>query len=394
MTMFEPNYELENQKEHIDIGVVLFWDKEKEQLLDATLELFGNGYDITIYGNNESQYTMQCAISKPSYKFLKYADDDKNKVIANVNDEMFLLDEQQFDQIKIYYDNLDDNTLSDWDANESNPYFSENDEAYYVYEALLEEPQNIRIRIKLIAVLLDEIRNMERSETFGDLLKYMALMEESLTYLLSLKNGRDKSLCFTQILCLSQLGMLFALKGEIDNAIKYWYKAVENAAKSSAKENYTFKNLIGANVLNIICFLNFLGEDTLAFKLRLRFTNEISFYVKNAISINEATNKELEAKPEFEANPLYRELLLKRKTQVHTLTKDNNDDIFILTGFDSDEYETFFSEDSDPDFDDYSAAYTETISIVDELANGKYSPIFEKEESERKKQLLRIKAYL
>jgi len=66
----------------------------------------------------------------------------------------------------------------------------------------------------------------------------------------------------------------------------------------------------------------------------------------------------------------------------------------ILAIFTSDDYEAFFNEEDDPTYDNYDANYLQTMSIADELINGTYSTIFEKDENERKKQLLRIKAYL
>jgi len=394
--MSELDYELENQKEHVNIGLLLYQDSEKDQIFVASLELFGNGFDITIYDNDEPQYVNRCVVRNPSYEFLQHTDDNE-RVVVRVNTELFVMTEQQFEIIKLYYDmlnnNASDSVIRAKNYKTASQYFEENDEAYYIYEALLDNPQNIRIRVKLIVVLFDEIHYPNRSKTYGDLLKYMDLAEESLLNLVSLKSGRDKRLNFTKILCLSQLGMLSAYKGEIDSAIKYWYQSIENAIQSTAKENYTFKNIIGANVLNIMCFLNFLGEEYLADKLRLKFSNEVSFYVKNAIRINEKVNNDFENSPNS-TDPGHREFRLKRNAQIQALTKNKNNDVFVLIEFTSDDYEAFFNEEDDPTYDNYDANYLQTMSIADELINGTYSTIFEKDENERKKQLLRIKAYL
>ena len=99
------NYERENQKEHIEIGKVYYHDSEKEQTLIATLEVFGNGYDVTIYEDDEPQYINRCVVRETSYEFIQYTDDGE-MLIVRVNDDLFVMIEQQFELVKMYYDLL------------------------------------------------------------------------------------------------------------------------------------------------------------------------------------------------------------------------------------------------------------------------------------------------
>ena len=74
--------------------------------------------------------------------------------------------------------------------------------------------------------------------------------------------------------------------------------------------------------------------------------------------------------------------------------KVDNNDVYTIIAFYSDDYEDFFVDCDDLIIDAYNANYTEAISIKDNLINGVYSTIFEKDESDTEKQKLRIKAYL
>ena len=68
----------------------------------------------------------------------------------------------------------------------------------------------------------------------------------------------------------------------------------------------------------------------------------------------------------------------------------NNSDIYTVFEFYSDDYDEFFEEGDDVIQDSYNATYFKTISIKDNLINGVYSTIFEKEDSDTEKQKLRI----
>lgn len=106
------NYERENQKEHIEIGKVYYHDSEKEQTFIATLELFGNGYDVIVYEDDELQYINRCVVRETSYEFLQYTDDGE-MLIVRVNGDLFIMIEQQFELIRDYYDML--NNISNLD---------------------------------------------------------------------------------------------------------------------------------------------------------------------------------------------------------------------------------------------------------------------------------------
>ena len=234
------NYERENQKEHIEIGKVYYQDSEKDQLFIATLELFGNGYDVTVYEGEEPQYTNRCVVRETSYEFVQYTDDGE-MLIVRVNDDLFVMIEQQFELVKSYYDLLKSapnaintfrpikDTIGSVNSKSAGQYFEEDDETYYIYEAMLNDPKNIRLRVKVISKLFEEIQYMNRIKTYGDLLQYISLMEESLSYIISVKSSKDKRLHFTKMICLKPLGNLSAYKGEIDNAIKYWNQSIESA---------------------------------------------------------------------------------------------------------------------------------------------------------------------
>ena len=188
------NYERENQKEHIEIGKVYYHDSEKEQTLIATLEVFGNGYDVTIYEDDEPQYINRCVVRETSYEFIQYTDDGE-MLIVRVNDDLFVMFEQQFELVKAYYDLLKSDpdavntfkpingTIGSVNNKSAGQYFEEDDETYYIYEAMINDPKNLRLRVKLISKLFEEIQYMNRIKTYGDLLQYISLMEESLSYI-------------------------------------------------------------------------------------------------------------------------------------------------------------------------------------------------------------------
>jgi hypothetical protein len=388
------NYERESQKEHIEIGRVYYQDSEKDELFIATLELFGNGYDVTVYEDDEPQYINRCVVRETSYEFLQYTDDGE-MLIVRVNDDLFVMIEQQFELVKMYYDLLksypDDmntfrpinGTIGSVNSKSAGQYFEEDDETYYIYEAMINDPKNIRLRVKLISKLFEEIQYMDRIQTYGDLLQYISLMEENLSYIVSLKSSKDKRLNFTKMICLSQLGNLSAYKGEIDNAIKYWYQSIENAANSPARENYTFKNIIGANAVNIMCFLNYLDLSYISDKIQNKYSNYISLFTSIRLNIDEQVN--IKHPSEYQT---------KLSQLVKKMFKTDNNDIYTMVEFFSDDYDEFFEKGDDLFDDDYNANYTRIISIKDNLINGIYSTIFEKEETDREKQKIRIKAYL
>lgn len=388
------NYERENQKEHIEIGKVYYHDSEKEQTLIATLEVFGNGYDVTIYEDDEPQYINRCVVRETSYEFIQYTDDGE-MLIVRVNDDLFVMFEQQFELVKAYYDLLKSDpdavntfkpingTIGSVNNKSAGQYFEEDDETYYIYEAMINDPKNLRLRVKLISKLFEEIQYMNRIKTYGDLLQYISLMEESLSYIVSLKSSKDKRLSFTKMICLSQLGNLSAYKGEIDNAIKFWYQSIESATNSPAKENFTYSNIIGAIAINIICFLNYLNLSDISNKIQNKYSNYISFFTSTRLNVDEEVN----IKHPSEYQTKFSQLVKK-------MFKVDNNDVYTIIAFYSDDYEDFFVDCDDLIIDAYNANYTEAISIKDNLINGVYSTIFEKHESDTEKQKLRIKAYL
>lgn len=73
--MPELNYELESRKEHVNIGLVLYRDSEKDQAFVATLELFGNGFDISLYENNNCTEIKKSVVRNTRYEILRYTDD-------------------------------------------------------------------------------------------------------------------------------------------------------------------------------------------------------------------------------------------------------------------------------------------------------------------------------
>lgn len=388
------NYERENQKEHIEIGKVYYHDSEKEQTLIATLEVFGNGYDVTIYEDDEPQYINRCVVRETSYEFIQYTDDGE-MLIVRVNDDLFVMFEQQFELVKAYYDLLKSDpdavntfkpingTIGSVNNKSAGQYFEEDDETYYIYEAMINDPKNLRLRVKLISKLFEEIQYMNRIKTYGDLLQYISLMEESLSYIVSLKSSKDKRLNFTKMICLSQLGNLSAYKGEVDNAIKFWYQSIESATNSPAKENFTYRNIIGAIATNIICFLNYLNLSDISNKIQNKYSNYISFFTSTRLNVDEEVN----IKHPSEYQTKFSQLVKK-------MFKVDNNDVYTIIAFYSDDYEDFFVDCDDLIIDAYNANYTEAISIKDNLINGVYSTIFEKDESDTEKQKLRIKAYL
>jgi hypothetical protein len=388
------NYERENQKEHIEIGKVYYHDSEKEQTLIATLEVFGNGYDVTIYEDDEPQYINRCVVRETSYEFIQYTDDGE-MLIVRVNDDLFVMFEQQFELVKAYYDLLKSDpdavntfkpingTIGSVNNKSAGQYFEEDDETYYIYEAMINDPKNLRLRVKLISKLFEEIQYMNRIKTYGDLLQYISLMEESLSYIVSLKSSKDKRLNFTKMICLSQLGNLSAYKGEVDNAVKFWYQSIESATNSPAKENFTYRNIIGAIATNIICFLNYLNLSDISSKIQNKYSNYISFFTSTRLNVDEEVN----IKHPSEYQTKFSQLVKK-------MFKVDNNDVYTIIAFYSDDYEDFFVDCDDLIIDAYNANYTEAISIKDNLINGVYSTIFEKDESDTEKQKLRIKAYL
>ena len=248
---------------------------------------------------------------------------------------------------------------------------------------MINDPKNLRLRVKLISKLFEEIQYMNRIKTYGDLLQYISLMEESLSYIVSLKSSKDKRLNFTKMICLSQLGNLSAYKGEVDNAVKFWYQSIESATNSPAKENFTYRNIIGAIATNIICFLNYLNLSDISSKIQNKYSNYISFFTSTRLNVDEEVN----IKHPSEYQTKFSQLVKK-------MFKVDNNDVYTIIAFYSDDYEDFFVDCDDLIIDAYNANYTEAISIKDNLINGVYSTIFEKDESDTEKQKLRIKAYL
>lgn len=384
------NYERENQKEHIEIGKVYYQDSEKDQLFIATLELFGNGYDVTVYEGEEPQYTNRCVVRETSYEFVQYTDDGE-MLIVRVNDDLFVMIEQQFELVKSYYDLLKSapnaintfrpikDTIGSVNSKSAGQYFEEDDETYYIYEAMLNDPKNIRLRVKVISKLFEEIQYMNRIKTYGDLLQYISLMEESLSYIISVKSSKDKRLHFTKMICLNQLGNLSAYKGEIDNAIKYWNQSIESATKSPARENYSYRNVIGASAVNIMCFLNYLDLSYISDKIQNKYSDNISFFTGNRLYVDEQMNINHPSDYQSEVSQLVKKML-----------NANNSDIYTVFEFYSDDYDEFFEEGDDVIQDSYNATYFKTLSIKDNLINGVYSTIFEKEDSDTEKQKLRI----
>ncbi|QHA01464.1 hypothetical protein [Dehalobacter restrictus] len=122
--MPELNYELESRKEHVNIGLVLYRDSEKDKLFVATLELFGNGYDISLYENNNCTEIKKSVVRNTRYEFLQYTDDFE-KMVVDINGELFVVTEQQFNRVKEYYDTKD----SDTDYEENIKRLNENQNA-------------------------------------------------------------------------------------------------------------------------------------------------------------------------------------------------------------------------------------------------------------------------
>lgn len=106
------SYKQENQKEHVEIGRVYYQDSENEQLYIANLELFGNGIEITIYVDNEPQNIQRGVVRNTSYEFLQYTDDGE-MVIVRVNTMLFVMTKQQFELVKMYYDLLKSNKMTE-----------------------------------------------------------------------------------------------------------------------------------------------------------------------------------------------------------------------------------------------------------------------------------------
>ncbi|OPZ87029.1 MAG: hypothetical protein BWY74_03494 [Firmicutes bacterium ADurb.Bin419] len=73
--------------------------------------------------------------------------------------------------------------------------------------------------------------------------------------------------------------------------------------------------------------------------------------------------------------------------------KELNDHIFIVSLFD-DDFESLFEAGEDPDFDSYSFQCATMKNIYDDLKNGIYRPVFEKDEATINRQKMRIRAYL
>jgi hypothetical protein len=89
-----------------NIELVLYRDNEKDQVFVATLELFGNGYDISLYENNDCIEIKKSVVRNTRYEFLQYTDDFE-KMIVDINGEIFVITEQQFNRVKEYYDTKD-----------------------------------------------------------------------------------------------------------------------------------------------------------------------------------------------------------------------------------------------------------------------------------------------
>lgn len=123
--MSELNYELESRKEHVNIGLVLYRDSEKDQVFVATLELFGNGYDISLYENNNCTEIKKSVVRNTRYEFLQYTDDFE-KMIVDINGELFVVTEQQFNRVKEYYSTKD----NDNDYEENLECLNENQNAF------------------------------------------------------------------------------------------------------------------------------------------------------------------------------------------------------------------------------------------------------------------------
>lgn len=124
--MSELDYELENQKEHVNIGLVLYRDNERDQVFVATLELFGNGYDISLYENNDCIEIKKSVVRDTRYEFLQYTDDFE-KMIVDINGELFVITEQQFNRVKEYYATKDSD---DTDYEEDKDWLNEKQNAF------------------------------------------------------------------------------------------------------------------------------------------------------------------------------------------------------------------------------------------------------------------------
>ncbi len=394
------NYNYEFQKEHIDIGFLIYQDSDENQLFIATLELFGNGYELKLYEGDEFQSTKNGVVLNTSYEFIQYVVDDSDSMRVSVNDEIFIMSEQQFELIKTYYDILGNSTskvntsrpiknvISAPDYKSAGEYFDEDDELYYVYDEILSDPKNIRLRVKLAYHLMEEIQNFERIKTIGDISKYMSLCEENLIEIINVNSRKDKRLFFAKLIAMSQLGCVYALRGRLDDSVKFWHKALEEVMNSNLKNNFCIDSYIAVNALNIQFVLNYLKEEFKLKMINLKYEEYIHRFCNSRIELYQSwLNKET-------VGSTFYEHIINQLKIAENLEK--NCDHFVMIEYDMDDFEYihYSIDPEDEDFDEYNFSILKFKNIEDDLKASDYKYVFEKNESEINKQKMRIRAYL
>lgn len=287
--------------------------------------------------------------------------------------------------------NYDSKVRCELKASDAEKYFEPDDELFYLHEEVLQDPTNLRLRVKLVYNLFERIKYFENIETYDDLIKTLQLSENNLEYLVNAKpNKADKKMIFLKIISQSMLGNTYLIMGKLDEAIINWYKSLELISNNNFEAFFVFDQIIIGNLVsNILCALSFfeLKEhcDYLLNKYRINIDNNFDFSIK--VEKDMISKYSLENKIEFlnmakdrlvqldEAKNLDKFLFVK----LMELPEENIDEIYQI---DDDGYASF------------NCGTNFFINLIDDLANGKFEPVFRKKVEVRQRQKRRIRAYL
>lgn len=270
-----------------------------------------------------------------------------------------------------------------------------NENLTYIKNEVQSDPSSIRLRVKLVSHLLDEILSFEHITTIGELSSCIEECEEHLVYLGNTKpSPNDKLNYFVKYLSYIQLGMLKALQGDFENAVRYMHRITEyvvikskNICLPSYSAPKSLNGLHAATIINIIHLSRYVGADESSERLLHTYSTNIERYINDRV---EFCKVQLAKKDTTEDMVQYYE---KELSNITGIISDSN--LLIFCTFFSDNIVEFYDNNDIKDsILDYYSCYKLFYHIEDDIVNGIYRFIFKMDDESKKKQKKIIQAFL
>jgi restriction endonuclease Mrr len=283
-----------------------------------------------------------------------------------------LIDGEKLNQLLTKYELINEIYYNE---NEEDHEEDHDEELSYIKREIRNNPENIKVRVKLVHKLFEEIKSLDNTETDRGLHKTINECEEHLIYLVNKTYGnKDRKGRFIKYLSYFQLATLKVIKGDISEGLRYFFKIYDldgykdYSGRHLTHPEYTgpYKKLLLEVTINIINLLDLIDEEQISNKIYEKYKSNIDGYLNHMIS---AGYKE------------YVELKNKQNIKFINFASENIDE----------DYE----EDSDgQEWDTLDYDSNKSLNFERDLFFGKYSGIFSLEEEGKKKHRMVVKAYM